>query len=60
MSPERFTVAGVADLAQVRMDGLEPSSHAAVQQALERHLRENPRDRGTLQVVPEFQAEVTA
>jgi hypothetical protein len=37
------------------MDG---GSEAAVRQALERHLRENPQDRGALQVVPAFRAEV--
>ena len=31
-----------------------------LRQALERHLRENPQDRGALQVVPAFRAEVPA
>ena len=56
VGPERFAVAGVDDLAPVSMDGAAPDelSHAAVAQALERHLRENPQDRGQLQVVAAF------
>jgi hypothetical protein len=40
------------------MNGAAPDelSHTAVQQALERHLVENPQDRGALQVVPAFLA----
>jgi hypothetical protein len=60
VGPERFTVAGVADLGEVQMDGLEESSDAAVRQALDRHLKDNPQARGTLQVVPAFQTKVTA
>ena len=58
VGPERFAVAGVDDLAPVAMDGAAPDelSHAAVAQALERHLQENPQDRGQLQVVAAFQA----
>jgi hypothetical protein len=62
VGPERFAVAGVADLAPVSMDGVSGDgaapelSHAALAQALERHLKENPQDRGQLQVVAAFQA----
>jgi hypothetical protein len=58
VGPEQFAVAGVADLAPVAMNGAAPDelSHTAVQQALERHLVENPQDRGALQVVPAFLA----
>ena len=40
------------------MDGAAPDelSHAAVTQALARHLEENPGDRGQLQVVAAFKA----
>ena len=61
VGPERFAVAGVDDLAPVLIDddsmgGAAPVelSHAAVAQALERHLQENPQDRGQLQVVAAF------
>jgi hypothetical protein len=56
VGPERFAVAGVADLQHVAVDGLEETSHAAVRQALERHLKDNPQAQGTLQVVPAFRA----
>ena len=48
----------MADLAAVQMEGAVPGelSHAAVTQALERHLAENPDQRGTLQVVAAFKA----
>ena len=52
VGPERFTVAGVADLGSVQMDGLEESSHAAVKQALERHLKDNPQARGSCRSFP--------
>jgi hypothetical protein len=56
VGPERFAVAGTADLASVQMDGAAPAelSHAAVAQALARHLKEHPDQRGQLQVVPAF------
>jgi hypothetical protein len=57
---ERFAVAGVDDLNAVEVGGPEGQSQAAVQQALERHLQENPDARGRLQVVPAFRAEVPA
>jgi len=53
---ERFTVAGVDDLAEVAIDGAAGVSQAAVRQALARHLDANPDDRGRLQVVPAFRA----
>jgi hypothetical protein len=58
VGPERFAVAGIADLAPVSMDGAaaDELSNAAVTQALERHLRENPDQRDTLQVVAAFKA----
>jgi Family of unknown function (DUF6603) len=60
VGPERFAVAGVDNLAPASMNGVAPTelSHAAVAQALERHLREHPQDRGQLQVVPAFRTEV--
>jgi hypothetical protein len=62
VGPERFAVAGVDDLAPRAMDGAPAAglSHAAVTQALERHLEENPGDRGQLQVVAAFRAGVEA
>jgi hypothetical protein len=57
---ERFTVAGVDDLAPVAIAGLDEPSDAAVRQALERHLEANPQARGKLQVVPAFRVEVSA
>jgi hypothetical protein len=57
---ERFTVAKTDDLDPVDIVGMDGRSEAAVRQALERHLRENPEDRGALQVVPAFRAEVPA
>jgi hypothetical protein len=56
VGPERFAVAGVDDLAPAQMNGAAPTdlSHAAVAQALARHLAENPELRGKLQVVPTF------
>jgi hypothetical protein len=57
---ERFAVAGVDDLNAVEIGGLDGQSQAAVQQALERHLAENPDDLGRLQVVPAFRAEAPA
>jgi hypothetical protein len=58
VGPERFAVVGVSDLAPVQVDGAAPSglSHAAVTQALERHLAENPEQRGSLQVVAAFKS----
>jgi len=56
---ERFTVAGVDDLNAVDIGGLDGQSHAAVQQALDRHLKANPAARGTLQVVPVFATTVS-
>jgi hypothetical protein len=58
VGPERFAVAGVDDLAPVSMAGAAPDelSHAAVAQALERHLKQSPSDRGQLQVVAAFKA----
>jgi hypothetical protein len=53
VAEERYTVAGVDDLGAVDI-GLDGQSHAAVQQALARHLAANPSARGTLQVVPAF------
>jgi len=62
VGPERFAVTGVADLAPVAMNGDAPDelSHAAVAQALERHLKEHPADRGQLQVVAAFRSGVGA
>jgi hypothetical protein len=42
------------------MDGAAPGelSHAAVAQALDRHLHESPQDRGQLQVVAAFRTGV--
>jgi hypothetical protein len=57
---ERFAVAKTDDLDPVDIAGMNGRSEAAVRQALERHLRENPEDRGALQVVPAFRAEVPA
>jgi hypothetical protein len=57
---ERYAVASVDNLSAVEIDGLDGQSQAAVRQALERHVKANPDARGTLQVVPAFQAEVPA
>ena len=56
---ERFTVAGMDDLSEVDVGGLDGQSNAAVRQALERHLEANPDARGTLQVVPAFRTAET-
>jgi hypothetical protein len=58
VADERFTVAKTDDLDPVDLAGMDGRSETAVRQALERHLRENPQDRGALQVVPAFRAEV--
>jgi hypothetical protein len=55
VGPERFAVAGVATRTGGDEGRRPTSSHAAVTQALERHLRRT-RDRGQLQVVAAFLA----
>jgi hypothetical protein len=60
--PPAFVVAGVDDLKTVPLDGDGAAadgrrSYTEVQQALEKHLRENPRARGSLQIVAGFQTE---
>lgn len=57
---ERFTVAKTDDLDPVDIAGMDGRSEVAVRQALERHLRENPQNRGALQVVPAFRVETPA
>jgi hypothetical protein len=63
VSQPDFVVAGVDDLktAPIGENGTKPTGHSftSVQQALDAHLKANPKAKGSLQVVPAFQAEET-